>query len=315
MDFPFRKKMVDLKNHNHFMRFLWFKTLAYREKRSKEKSDIECIKSGFTRAFGYEPNLGNPQTFYEKLNWMKLHYRNDLMPIVADKYLVHDYLRGEGYSYLLNDIIGVWDSVDEFNEKELPDRFVLKATHASGTGWNLIVKDKASVAWFPFKKVMRQWLKQKIDWMGREWHYAEMTPRIICEKYLEDESGELRDYKFHCFGGVAKFVSVFYGRYSGDGKHHFSLDREWHLLPLTFDSVNNPSDFNMDKPANLDEMFNLAEKLSKPFPYVRVDFYNVKGKIYFGEFTFFNASGFSSSFTDEAQRIIGEWLILPCANN
>lgn len=308
-----RKKLIKLKNDNMWLRLLWFYSLVVRAKKSKWLSDEDLIKRNFKLAFGQEPDLENPKTFYEKLNWMKLNYRNKLLPIVCDKYLVHEYIRSRGYGHLLNNVIGVWDNVDSFDENKLPERFVLKATHASGNGWSLIVKNKKEIAWYPFKMVMRQWLKQGIEWMGREWHYGEMTPRIICEKYLEDESGELRDYKFHCFAGEPKFVNVCIGRFSNH-KQFLCFNRNWELLPFTKDALAVGADFTLEKPENLEEMFNLAKDISKEFPYVRVDFYNVNGRIYFGELTFFDFSGFSSPYTPEAQKTIGNWLTLPKAN-
>lgn len=312
-----RKKLVKLKNDNMWLRLLWFHSLAKRAKASKKISDIEVIKIGYKRTFGKEPDLENPKTYYEKLNWLKLHYRNDLMPIVADKYAVRQYLTDLGYKDLLNDIYGCWDKVDDFDEKKLPFKFVLKATHASGNGWNLIVKDKNKVAWRPFKMVMRQWLKQGITWMGREWHYAEMKPKIICEKYLEDESGELRDYKFHCFNGEPKFVSIFTGRFTNK-KMELVHDFNGKLLNYTPEAIEllkeNP-DFKIPFPGNFDEMFKIAKHLCEPFPMVRVDFYSANGKIYFGELTFFDGSALTPGYTDEAQLEIGEMLTLPEANH
>ncbi len=296
-----------------WLRLLWFHNLSRRALKSKKISDEELIIKNYKEAFGVEPDLVSPKTFYEKINWMKLHYRDAIMPIVSDKYLVHEYLSKKGYGGLLNKIIGVWDDVADFDEKKLPSRFVLKATHASGNGWSLIVKDKDKISWHPFKKVMKQWLKQKIDWMGGEWHYAEMTPRIICEEYLEDETGELRDYKFHCFNGTPKYVNVCIGRFTKH-KQFLCFDKDWRLLPFTYDALHIDPELKIQKPKNLDQMYKLAEELSQDFPYVRVDFYNVNGKIYFGEMTFFDFSGFNSPYTAEAQKVIGDWFTLPKPN-
>lgn len=311
-----KNKLSKLKNKISWLKVIWFKNLKSREDKSKAFSDEEIIKRGYKAAFGEDFDLENPELFYEKLNWMKLNYRNPLMPIVSDKYLVHQYLKDLGYGHLLNNILGVWDNVKDFDVKQLPERFVLKATHASGDAWNLIVKDKRKFNWFATKKVMNQWLKNSIEWLGREWHYGEMTPRIICEEYLEDESGELRDFKFHCFNGQPMFVTLCTGRFTGN-KQFLTFAKEWNLLPLTTDAVylkaNNISNLP-EKPQNLDEMWKLASELSQPFPYVRVDFYNVNGKIYFGEFTFFDFGAFKGPYTLEAQKLIGDKLILPKAN-
>ena len=308
-----RKKLVKLKNDNPYLKLLWFKRLARRAKKAEKIPDKLWIEKSYEKVFGKKINLDNPQTYYEKLNWLKLHYRNELMPIVADKYAVRQYLIDIGHGDLLNGLLGVWDNIDDFNPNELPERFVLKASHASGTAWSLIVKDKNTVNWDATRLVMREWLNQRIDWMGREWHYGEMKPRIICEKYLEDESGELRDYKFHCFNGFPKWCSVFTGRYQGE-KRQVCFDLDWKHIHLRDDDNLVALDFTMKKPKSFNDMVRIATELSKPFPMVRVDFYDVNGKLYFGEMTFFNASGFGLGWTSDAQHIIGSWLILPKAN-
>lgn len=312
-----RKKLVKLKNDNPYLKLLWFKRLARRAKKAEKIPDKLWIEKSYEKVFGKKINLDNPQTYYEKLNWLKLHYRNELMPIVADKYAVRQYLIDIGHGDLLNGLLGVWDNIDDFNPNELPERFVLKASHASGTAWSLIVKDKNTVNWDATRLVMREWLNQRIDWMGREWHYGEMKPRIICEKYLEDESGELRDYKFHCFNGHPKTVSIFTGRFTGN-KMELMHDLDGNLLPYTPEAEEllrkNP-EFRVPLPKNFHKMIAIAEDLCKPFPMVRIDFYNANGKIYFGEFTFFDGSALVEGYTDEAQRIIGSWLKLPAANH
>lgn len=312
-----RKTLVKFKNDNPWALLLWFHQLAKRAKSSKSISDRDLITNRYKVIFGKEPDLENPKTYYEKLNWLKLHYRDDLMPIVADKFTVRKYLTDLGYSELLNDIYGCWDNVNDVDIPSLPDKFVLKATHASGTGWSKIVLDKHQINWFAYKKIMNQWLTQGIEWLGREWHYGKMKPRIICEKFLKDESGELRDYKFHCFNGVPKFVSIFTGRFTKN-KMELVHNFDGKLLPYTPEAIKllkeNP-DFKIPFPENFEEMRKTAEELCKPFPMVRVDFYSANGKIYFGEFTFFDGSGLTPGYTEEAQLEIGEMLTLPPANN
>lgn len=307
-----RKILTKLKNNNPYLKYLWFLNLARKSKKAKLISDKRWIETVYKKAFGSNINLENPQKYYEKLNWLKLNYRNNLMPIVADKYAVREYLKNKGYEYLLNELIGVWDNIKDFNPKTLPDRFVLKASHASGTAWSLIVKNKSKINWTSYRPIFKQWLKQGIGWLGREWHYNMMKPRIICEKYLEDETGELRDYKFHCFNGEPKMISIFTGRFTNKGE--YCHDLEGNLLPYTPEAIealnNNPS-FRLPLPEKFDEMKKISEDLSKPFPMVRVDFYEINGKIIFGELTFFDGSGFDKSYTADAQREIGSWLKLP----
>lgn len=310
-----KKKISKIKNKNPWLKYVWFKVLKQRERKARKISDIECIIYNYYNAFGNYPSLENPKFFFEKLQWLKLNYRNPLMPIVSDKFLVHQYLKDLGYGYLLNHIIGVWDNIKDFNPNELPQRFVLKATHSSGDAWNLIVRNNHKFNWFANKKVMSEWLNNSIDWLGREWHYGEMKPRIIGEEYLEDSKGELVDYKFHCINGEPQFVIICMGRYT-EKKRFLTFDKAWNILPFTNDSKEyiNKNIKLPSLPQNYDEMWKLAGELSKPFPYVRVDFYNVDGKIYFGEFTFFSSSGFKGPYSEEAQKYMGDAICLPEAN-
>ena len=307
-----RLKLVYIKNHNPFLRLIWLKRLAQREINMQHLSDEEVIQRMYFNRIKKNVNLDNPRGFSEKLQWLKLHYRNDLMPILADKYEVRNYLEKLGYGYLLNELYAVYDDVNSFNSKILPKQFVLKATHASG--WNLIVKDKSKVNWWIWKKHMNYWLHHNIAWMGKEWHYAEMKPRIICEKYLEDNSGGLIDYKIFCFNGDPRYLQLNVNR----GKKDYVLnlyDLEWNLMPFSDRDIPQNPNYKVNIPEQFDKMVELSKELSKPFPFVRVDFYEVNGRIYFGEFTFFPGSGNVDITPLEWDYKVGEWLTLPTANN
>ena len=258
------------------------------------------------RTLGREINLENPKRYTEKLQWLKLFYRNDLMPVCSDKYEVRAYLTEKGYEYLLNDLIAVYENVDDFDPEILPDQFVLKASH--GSGWNLIVKDKSKVNWFLWKRIMRSWLEQNLYWFGREWNYDKLSPRIIVEKYIDSGDGQLTDYKFFCFNGVVEFIQVDRDRFLEHKQTYF--DTEWNKLAFSTGHAH----FDEGCPKSFDEMKRIAEELSKPFPHVRVDFYHINGKIYFGEFTFFDGSGFYSYEPDEWDFHWGEKLKLPKPN-
>ena len=304
-------KLALLKDKNPYLRYIWLCRLARRAERERNKwSDLECINHLYYQYSGRYPDLVNPTHFSEKMQWMKLHYRNELMPIVGDKYTVRKYLEDKGYGYLLNDLIEVYDDVSQFNPDSLPSQFVLKATHASG--WNLIVKDKAKISWPIWRKHMQYWLTHDIEWNGREWHYAQMKPRIVCEKYLEDESGSLMDYKFYCFDGEPRFLQVNVGRGTAHSTQNY-YDLEWNLLPFGKSQPHNPG-LHVEKPAHFEEMIRLAHELTKPFPYVRFDLYEAQGRIYFGEFTFFPCSGMPDFIPSEYDIIVGEMLTLPKAN-
>ena len=305
-----RKKLVKLKNKNPYLRYLWLKQLAKQKKKELLLDEKEAVSRLYYNRAQKVLDLDNPKAYTEKLQWLKLYYRNDLMPVLADKYLVRDYLNNLGLSNILNDLYKVYESVDDFNLDELPDKFVLKATHASG--WNLIVKDKSKIDWWIWKKHMKYWLTHDIAWMGREWHYAEMTPRIICERYLEDESGSLTDYKCFCFNGEPKFIYVHV-----KGKEEFLnyYDSDWNLLPFYDIDFSNPNEqHDIQKPVFLDKILSLSAQLSKPFPFVRIDFYIENNNLRFGEFTFFPGSGRADIRPLEWDFKIGEWLTLPEAN-
>lgn len=270
----------------------------------KKLTDEEFIKKLHYNTFSKEPNLENPKTFNEKLQWLKLNYRNNLMPICADKYEVRQYLENKGYGYLLNDLISVYESEKDIDVSKLPEKFVLKGSH--GSGWNLIVKDKNKIKWKPWKLVMKSWLKQNLYYYGREWVYKDMKPRIICEKYLEDKNGELLDYKIYCFNGEPKFIQVDVDRFTNHTANYY--DCEWNTMPFQYGDEN--SDRVIERPENLDEMIIISKDLSKEFPHVRVDLYEVNGKLYFGELTFFTASGACEFSPEKYDLIIGSWLEL-----
>lgn len=300
------------KDDNPYLKFLWLQTLYRREwKKKSAMTDIECINSLYKSYCGHLPNLDHPQKFSEKMQWLKLHYRNELMPIVGDKYTVRQYLEEHGYGHLLNEMIAVYKSVEDFDVEKLPQQFVLKATHSSG--WNLVVKDKAKISWGIWKRMMRYWLTHDIEWNGREWHYGQMKPRIICEKYLEDKSGGLMDYKFYCFNGEPKFMQLNVDRGLATATQNY-YDLEWKLLPFGKTHVHNPN-IHPEKPAQFDDMVKLAAELSKPFPYVRMDFYEANGRIYFGEFTFFPASGMPDFIPQEWDYKVGIMLKMPNQTN
>lgn len=301
----------NLKEENPFLHLLWLYSLARRAHKERSTlSDIECINKLYKKYSNHLPNIENPTTFSEKMQWMKLHYRNHLMPIVGDKYTVRDYLTDKGYEYLLNDIIAVYDDVKDINIDDLPNQFVMKASHSSG--WNLVVKDKNKLYWPIWMLHFRYWLTHDIEWNGREWHYGKMKPRIICEKYLEDKSGGLMDYKFFCFNGEPKFLQINIDRFLPTSTQNY-YDLDFHLLPFGKSLPHNPN-AKIEKPTLFEEMIKVARELCKPFPYVRIDFYEANNKLYFGEFTFFPCSGMPDFIPSEWDAKVGEMLTLPEAN-
>ncbi len=272
-------------------------------KNLKKYSDKEQILRWYqSKSGGSLPNLENPQTFSEKQQWYKLNDRNPLMEKCADKYDVREYIKECGYENLLNDIYGVYNSPEDLPINDLPEKFVIKGAH--GSGFNLIVRDKNTIKWSVWKKIMKSWLKQDIYWSGREWVYKNLKRRLVVEKYLEDDSGGLLDYKFFCFNGEPRFMQLEVGRYTKNNTRNF-YDMGWNLLPFGKELEHNPN-IQVEKPNGFEEMKEIARKLSKPFTFVRVDLYQVGGKIYFGELTFFPAGGAPDFKPIEQDKIVGD---------
>lgn len=269
----------------------------------KVVSDEKAVRKYYSsRTNGMSLDLENPKTFSQKQQWYKLNSHDPLMQICADKLAVRDYIEKQGYGYLLNDLLGKYKSVKEINLEELPQQFVIKAAH--GSGFNVIVKDKNNLNWHQTKLMLNSWMHQNIAWGGREWVYKNMPRNIIIEKYLEDETGELRDYKFFCFNGEPKFMQLEVGRYTNYNTRNF-YDMEWNLMPFGKELPHNPN-IKIPKPEMFEEMKKIAKDLCAPFQFVRVDLYQVGGKVYFGELTFFPAGGAPDFVPSEYDSIVGD---------
>ena len=269
-------------------------------------SDEKAVKRFYKKTTGKELDLANPKTFCEKTNWYKVNGKKLLMAKCADKVAVRDYVTEKGYGDCLNEIYGVYDRVDDIDLNNLPNQFVIKAAH--GSHMNYIVKDKESFDWKHARKMMKTWLHQDIYWSGREWVYKDIPKRIIIEKYLEDENGELRDYKFYCFNGKPEFIQYDIGRYS----HHYRnfYDLEFNALPFKNGCEQN-FEIDIEKPLGLHKMIAIAKVLAEPFQFARVDFYSVYDEIVFGEITFFHEGGSTPFEPKEYEEIIGnKWQLV-----
>ena len=257
---------------------------------------------------GKKLNLENPIKFNEKIQWLKLYYHVPLLTQLADKFAVRDYVRDKIGKEYLNELLGVYDNVEAIDFSLFPSRFVLKGTHGSST--NLIVKDKDKLNLVTAKKKMKRWMKHnQYKKVGFEWAYKDIKPQIICEAFLEEGNGNnLIDYKFHCFNGKPKFVFVSLDEESY--KRHYYYDMNWNKL--SFSKNNEKSAFEeIEKPLNFNEMIGFAEKLADKLPFVRVDFYAIKGKTIFGEMTFYPADGRVDYYPDKYNKIIGDYIVLP----
>lgn len=252
-------------------------------------SDEEYIRAKYKVIFGKYPNLDNPKTFNEKLQWLKLHNRKPIYTTMVDKYAVREYIAEKiGEEYLIP-LIGVWDDPDEIDFDALPDKFVLKCNHNQGKGL-CICRDKSKLDIEKAKEELREGLSVNFYFKGREWPYKDVKRKIICEQYMEDDkTKELRDYKFYCFNGKMKLMLIVTDRKSGGYGDFF--DRDFNHLPLTWGFSN--AENTPEKPENFEKMIELAELLSADMPELRVDFYEANGKIYFGELTLYDGSGSS----------------------
>ncbi len=266
------------------------------------------LKIKYRLTMGRKLDLNNPETFNQKLQWLKLYDRKPEYTQMVDKYEVRKYIKeiiGEEY---LIPLLGVYDSFEEIDFDNLPDEFVLKPNHTSGNVF--ICKDKSKIDYKKLKKEVNRWLKREYYWLHREWPYKNVKPRIICEELIKTENGGFPyDYKFYCFNGEPDNVMVCIERESGNPKFYF-FDNEWNLLRYNLAGINAPQGFTLPKPKKMDEMFMLAKKLSSGFPFIRVDFFCENEKIYFGELTFFPASGFDVNLLKETDILFGEKLEL-----
>ncbi|PGZ63124.1 glycosyl transferase [Bacillus cereus] len=269
--------------------------------------DDKFLETKFWLRTGKKLDLKKPMTFNEKLQWLKLYDRNPEYTQLVDKLEVRKHIEKTiGKEYLIP-LLGEWDMFDDIDFNLLPNQFVLKCTHDSG---GLIVcEDKGALNLKKAKKKINRSLKRNFYYHGREWPYKNVKPRIICEKFMVDESGiELKDYKIFCFLGEPKIIQVDYNRFEGHKRNLY--DADWNYVSS---SIKHPTDPErlIEKPEKLEEMLQLARILSKEYYHVRVDFYSIKDKIYFGEMTFYHGSGYEKFEPEEFGYKMGSWLQLP----
>lgn len=266
------------------------------------------IKKTYKRLMGEELNLDNPKTFNEKLQWLKLYDRKKEYTKMVDKYEVKEYVSNIiGEEYIIP-TIGIYNSFDEIDFDKLPKQFVMKCTHDSGG--NVICKDKSKLNIEEAREKINSSLKNNYYWKWREWPYKNVKPRIIIEPYLEDKKvHELRDYKFFVFSGKMEIMFVASNR-QGEGETYFDFfDRKFKHLDIQNGHPNNPN--KIEKPKNYNKMIELAEKLSNNVPQVRIDFYEINGKVYFGEITFYHWSGLAHFVPREWDDKLGKLIKLP----
>ena len=253
-------------------------------------------------------NFNNPKTFNEKIQWLKLNYRNEEYTKLVDKYRVKQYItKLIGEKYVIP-TLGVWKNVDDIDFKSLPEKFVLKCNNDSGG--IVICKNKKDFDEVKAKSFLKERLKNNGYWYGREWPYKNVKPCIIAEKYMEDSiSKDIKDYKFFCFNGSMEFFDIDIDRFIEHRANYY--DRNGNFLP--FGKTYCPPDYTkkIEMPKNLGKMIELAETISHNTVLSRIDFYEIDGQVYFGEITFYPGSGFSP-FTDEKWDYkLGDMIDLP----
>ena len=272
--------------------------------------DKTLIKLMYKSRMGKPLNLDNPRSFSEKLQWLKLYDRKPWYSTLVDKYEVRSYIEETiGKEYLIP-LYGVWDDPDEIDFDGLPDQFVLKCTHDSGSV--IICQDKTKLDKNKAKKKLKRAQRFNYYYCSREWPYKNVKPRIIAEKYMVNNRSttELSDYKWFCFDGVAKVMFVVTDRQTpGEETKMDYFDMEFRHLPFINGCPN--TTHIIEKPANFELMRELAERISKGLPHARVDFYEADGRVYFGEITFFDGCGMTPFEPDEWDDILGSWIQLP----
>lgn len=274
----------------------------------KNVSDVKFTKKKFFVRMGYELDLENPTTFNQKLQWLKLYDHNPQYTQMVDKLGAKEYVKGIiGEQYIIP-TIGVWERAEDIDWETLPNQFVLKVTHDSGG--IIVCRDKSRLDKNEATKKLRKSLKTDYYSIHREWPYKDVPRRVIVEKYMVDNSSkELRDYKLFCFYGEPRITLVCSDRFSKTGLCEDFFDENWCHLPVKRPNIPS-SAICTERPMNFELMKEFAKQLSKDIPFVRIDFYEINGKVYFGEITLYPAAGFSGFVPEEWDQKLGEWIEL-----
>lgn len=290
------------------------KVMTFLKKSLRFLPDKTYIKLYYRLRVGRPLNTENPTTLNEKLQWLKFNYRFPLQSIVSDKLLVRDYVAEKiGAEYLIP-LLGSWENYDDIDFDKLPEQFVLKCNHDSG---GLVVcTDKSKLNHKEAKRKLEKSLKSNFFYIGREYQYRNIKPRIICEQFISDNGKVPMDYKIYCFNGKPDVILVCRDRFSNNSHRasYLYFDQDWEFQPLN-KGDENLVDVDILKPKNLDEMIEIARELSKNFFFARIDLYNIGGQIYFGEITLSPNSGFDPDIKYETDLMFGEKLKIPYWND
>ncbi len=272
-------------------------------------NDRHFLSMKYKKVMKRKLNLDNPETLNEKLQWLKLYDRNPEYTKMVDKYEVKQYVANLiGEEYIIP-TIGIYDKFEDIDFNKLPNQFVMKCTHDSGS--TIICKNKEEFDKTEAKKKINKALRKNFYYSFREWPYKNVKPRIIIEKYMCNNDGtDILDYKFYCFHGISEYVLTCTDRQNGNTKYYY-YDKNWNFKRnMTNDGMKADKNFNIEKPKNIDKMFEVANKLSNKMKFIRVDLYDINGKIYFGELTLFPSGGFDKNRRKETDEIMSSKLKL-----
>lgn len=274
-------------------------------------SDKPYLKVRYRLEMGRKLDLRNPETMNEKLQWLKLNNRYAGMSEIVDKIKVKDIVAEKiGPEYVIP-TLAVWNNADDINVSALPERFVVKTNHSGGNLGVFVCKDKNGLDLNLLKSRMRRSLKDDIYWNFAEWPYKNVVPTIFAEECIADNPV---DYKFYCFNGEVDSVMLCLDRETGHPKFYF-FNKDWNLCRYNKLGKAAPEGFTIPKPEGMDRMFEIASKLSEGHPFLRVDLYNVEGRIYFGEMTFYPAGGFDGNRLRETDLYFGSKIDLSLARH
>lgn len=276
--------------------------IKFKQAKRFKGSDEDYLKNFGKFSLGYDMDLENPTTFNEKLNWYKLNYKSDLMPMCSDKVEVDNYVKEKGLEKYLIKKLAVWDNVDDIDISNLPNQFVIKTNHDSGGIF--ICKDKSKVKLKDIKKKIKKYYVRDYADYAKEWPYGLIHKKIFAEEFINTKGGHApTDYKFFCFYGEPKFLFVATDRDS-DVKFDF-FDIKWNWIDVRQHYAN--ANTHPTKPKNYEKMLEICRILSKDFPHVRVDLYNEDGVIKFGELTFFHYAALTKFEPEQYDKYFGDF--------
>ncbi len=304
-------KIRNISNRSKVLSELYELASELKDKINARMSDEEYLKIMFKKKTGKELNLHDPKGFNEKLQWLKLYNRKPEYTIMVDKVLAKEYVSQIIGSEHIIPTLGVWSDADEIDIDNLPQQFVLKCNHNSGSGM-YICTDKSKMNIKQIRRSLNKGLKSDSFYASREWPYKNVPRRILAEQYMVDQNSKsLIDYKFYCFNGNPRFLYIALANYTNGKKNDVLsyINLDWTPAPF-FRTDHNPFPYSLNKPDKFDEMITIAAKLSEGIPFVRVDLYYINGQVYFSEYTFSPGGGFNEFKPYEWEREIGSWIDL-----